>query len=83
MDYETWQLEKTKCARCAHRITDDDPKRAEKQTIWRCAVTPSKRRGSPHQYCNYARDPGEACGPDARLFEANVRANRPSGAAQE
>ncbi len=69
MDYATWLIERTKCEACRHRITEDDPKRPEKQTIWRCVLTPSKRRGSPHQYCNYARDPGEACGPDAVLFQ--------------
>lgn len=70
MDYPTWLIERTKCEACKHRLMEDDPKRPEKQTIWRCVLTPSKRRGSKFQYCNYARDPGEACGPDALLFTA-------------
>ena len=69
MEYAVWLQERTKCEACIHRVTEDDPKRPEKRTIWRCVLTPSKRRGSPHQYCNYARDPGEACGPDAVLFQ--------------
>mgnify|MGYP006374590157 CR=1 FL=1 len=69
MEYETWHLIKGLCKQCAHCVTETDPKQDKPDTIMRCSATPSKRRGSPHQYCNYARDPGEACGPDATFFQ--------------
>ena len=69
MDYQTWRLARIKCEQCTHCLTETDPKQDKPDTILRCSIAPSKRRGSQFQYCNYARDPGEPCGPDALLFK--------------
>lgn len=73
MDYKTWSVERTKCEQCIHRIVSDDWKRNDdkKGTIWRCSLVPVGGRGF-FQYCNYARDPEAACGPDAKLFQPKV-----------
>ena len=68
MDYQIWRLERTRCEQCSNCLTETDPKQDKPGTVLRCLLTPSKHRGSPYQFCNYARDPGEPCGPDARLF---------------
>ena len=73
MDYETWSVERSKCEQCVHRIVEPGVRLTKDRVgqIWRCSLIPMGGKGR-FLYCNYARDPEAACGPEAKLFQQKV-----------
>lgn len=65
-----WWEQRQQCAQCTHvRITEGKTHGGDVHTMYHCRM---HREGSVWSSCMTARDEGQPCGPDGKLFKEST-----------